>query len=167
MSRAANDPSVFTITVKTSTMDNFLLYTFFNTLPLQECGEAAGESKRKLRISDQSVLSHEDCRVMRMLFYITDYSVNIFPKMCSLVYVSVKGIKSPKELTSKQLCAGHKLVTKRPRFYEYSGKLQDGVYNVTEIEEIEPLKEYKDRFHDKVCRNFMWRLELETNLCKV
>ena len=85
--------------------------------------------------------------------------------MCSLVYVSVKGIKSPKELTSKQLCAGHKLVTKRPRFYEYSGKVQDGAYNVTEIEEIEPLKEYKDRFHDKVCKNV--RLELETNLCKV
>ena len=102
-----------------------------------------------------------------MLFYIADYSVNIFQKMCSLVYVSVKGIKSPKELTSKQLCAGHKLVTKRPRFYEYSGKLQDGAYNVTEIEEIEPLKEYKDRFHDKVCRNVVWGLELETSLCKV
>ena len=84
MSRAANDPSVFTITVKTSTMDNFLLYTFFNTLPLQECGEEAGESKRELRISDQSVLSHEDCRVMRMLFYITDYSVNIFRRCVHL-----------------------------------------------------------------------------------
>ena len=54
-----------------------LLCAFCNTIPLQECGEEAGASKRELRISDQSVLSHEDCRVMRMLFDII-YSVNIF-----------------------------------------------------------------------------------------
>ena len=48
-----------------------LLCPFGNTIPLQECGEEAGEIERELRISDQSVLSHEDCRVMRMLFYIT------------------------------------------------------------------------------------------------
>ena len=61
-----------------------LLCAFCNTIPLQECGEEAGASKRELRISDQSVLSHEDCRVMRMLFYITDYSVNIFRRCVHL-----------------------------------------------------------------------------------
>ena len=93
---------------------------------------------RHLQIVDQSVLPHEDC---------TKLCKSFEADIKYLIHLIVESIKSTKNVSKSQLCAGHKIVKRKPtKFYEYTGE-----HRQTNFTEIDPIKEgYKDKYHDKV-----------------
>ena len=97
---------------------------------------------RHLQIVDQSVLPHEDC-----IKLCKSFKANIK----YLINLIVESIKSPKNVSISQLCAGHKIVKRKPtKFYEYTGE-----HRQSNFTEIDPIKEgYRDKYHDKVAFTF-------------
>lgn len=120
---------------------------YYDMLSKSKCILISGGSghARHLQIVDQSVLPHEDCTKLCESFF----KINIKEP----IYLSVESIKSPKNVSKSQLCAGHKIVRRRPtKFYEYTGE-----HRQTNFTEIDPIKDgYRDKYHDKVNKhNFL------------
>ena len=85
-------------------------------------------------------------RVFCLMRIVQNY-VSLKADIKYLIYLIVESIKSTKNVSKSQLCAGHKIVKRKPtKFYEYTGE-----HRQTNFTEIDPIKEgYKDKYHDKV-----------------